>query len=322
MGLIGYFLVHLFASVHPKKSAASNPGRVRMSAAKVRELVPRFYLQPGRIGSWISWLFGMMLVRRTALKMHLRYGDARAAVCVSAKPLIVAAYSDDFDGVVLLQFPPALGERYKLKPGSTLVTVNAYDATGDPRGDIVRAGAGPTPHTDFTPVIADFVTDDREHLAELKKSIPKEEWTRCYQIGARAMKQPKTLFRDGLAQLDADSDLTDEELNAKLPQWMRPESADERAAREEWRQKMGLNWTGAVPCLIGAIAIGVIGWYAAFHAPPAAKEGGKMRLVLLFVDWLRDKGGQALVLGFFGVVVLFCLLITWAVLTNRVTDES
>jgi hypothetical protein len=322
MGPIGYLLVHLFTSLNPRRFAASNPGRVRISAAKLRELVPRFYLQPGRVGSWFSWLFGMMLMRRAALKMHLRYGDARAAVCVSAKPLIIAAYSDDLDGVVLLQFPPALAERYKLKPGSTLVTVNAYDSTGTPRGDIVRASAGPTPHTDFTPVIADFVTDDRERLAELKKSIDKAEWTRCYQIGARAMKQPKTLFRDGLAQLNADSDLTDEELNAKLPEWMRPESADDRAARDEWRQKMGLNWTGALPCFIGAVAIGLIGWYAAFHAPPAAKEGGKMRLVLQFVEWLRDKGGQTLVLGVFGVVVLLCLLIAWGVLTNRVTDES
>ena len=109
MGPIGYFLVLFFSNLNPKKSAASNPGRVRMSRAKVRELAPRLYLAPGRVGSWVSWLFGMMLMRRAALKMHLRYGNARAAVCVSAKPLIVAAYSDDFDGVVLLQFPPGLG---------------------------------------------------------------------------------------------------------------------------------------------------------------------------------------------------------------------
>ena len=175
---------------------------------------------------------------------------------------------------------------------------------------------------DFTPVIADFVTDDRERLAELKKTISKEEWNRCYQIGARAMKQPKTLFRDGLAQLDSDAELDDDELSAKLPEWLRPENDEDRVARETWRQKMGLNWTGALPCFIGAAAVGVIGYYAAFHAPPATKEGGKMRLVLQFVEWLRDKGGQALVIGVFAGVVLLCLLVAWAVLTNRVTDDS
>ena len=319
MGPIGYLLVLFFSNLNPKKSAASNPGRVRLSAAMVRELAPRLFLAPGRVGSWVSWLFGMMLMRRAALKMHLRYGDARAAVCVSAKPLIVAAYSDDFDGVVMLQFPPLLGERYKLKPGSTLITINTYDLTGHPRKDIVHSGERHPPFTDFTPVIADFVTDDRARLAELKKTISKTEWNRCYQIGVGAMKDSKTLFRDGLAQLDSDSDLSDEELNAKLPEWLRPETI---AAQEEWRKTMPLNWTGALPCFIGAAAIGVIGWYAAFHAPPATKESGKMRLVLLFVEWLRDKGGTPLVIGVFGTVVLLCLLITWAVLTNRVTDEA
>jgi hypothetical protein len=322
MGPLGYLLVLFFSNLNPKKSAASNPGRVSLSRAKVRELAPRLYVSPGRIGSWISWLFGMMLTRRAALKMHMRYGDARAAVCVSVKPLIVAAYSDDFDGVVLLQFPQALAERYKLKAGSTLITVNTYDLDGKGRGDIVRASAQETPFVDFMPVIADFVTDDRERIAELKKTISKQEWTRCYQIGARAMKQPKTLFRDGVAQLDEDSELSDDELNEKLPKWMRPESADERADREEWRKKMGLNWAGGLACFIGTLAVGVIGWYAAFHAPPSSKEGGKMRVVLLLVEWLRAKGGQALVIGVIGAIVLFFLLTTWAVLTNRVTDDS
>src|SRR5688500_4823462 len=131
MGPIGYFLVLLFSSLNPKKSAASNPARVSLSSAKTRELAPRLYVTPGRIGSWVSWLLGMMLTRRAALRMHLRYGDARAAVCVSAKPPIVAAYSDEFDGVVLLQFPALLAERYKLKPGTTLVSVNTYDTTGN-----------------------------------------------------------------------------------------------------------------------------------------------------------------------------------------------
>ena len=322
MGPLGYLLVLFFSNLNPKKSAASNPGRVRLSAAKVREFAPRLYLSPGRLGSWVSWLFGMMLMRRAALKMHMRYGDARAAVCVVVKPLIVAAYSDDFDGVVLLQFSPELAQRYKLKAGSTLVTVNTYDLEGKPRNDIVLAGKLNTPFTNFTPVIADFVTDDRERIAELKKTISKEEWSRCYQIGARAMKQPKTLFRDGLAQLDEDAELSDQELNEKLPKWIRPEDADERAAREEWRKKMGLNWAGGLACFIGTLAVGVIGWHTAFHAPPSSKEGGKMRLVLLFVEWLRAKGGQALVIGVLGAIVLFFLITTWAVLTNRVTDES
>lgn len=322
MGPLGYLLVLFFSNLNPKKSAASNPGEVRLSRGKVRELAPRLYLSPGRVGSWVSWLVGLMLTRRAALKMHLRYGDARAAVCVSARPLIIAAYSDDFDGVVLLQFPPALGDRYKLKAGATLITVNTYDLAGKPRNDIVLAGERTTPFTDFTPVIADFVTDDRERLAELKKTISKEEWKRCYQIGVHAMKQPKTLFRDGLAQLDEDSELDDDELNAKLPEWLRPESEEDRAAREEWRQKMPLNWGGALLCFIATAAVGVIGYYAAFHAPPSTKEGGKLRLVLLFVEWLRDKGGQALVIGVIASLVLFCLLVTWAVLTNRVTDEA
>src|SRR5262245_54646721 len=108
MGPLGYVLAHVFAAFHRHKSAASNPGRVRTSRAKLKSLAPHFFASPARPRSWISWLFGLMLTRRAALKMHLRYGDSRAAVVVSAKPLVIAAYSDDFDGVLLLQFPQPL----------------------------------------------------------------------------------------------------------------------------------------------------------------------------------------------------------------------
>ena len=140
MGPIGWLLVHIFSNLNPKRSSASHPGRIPISRRKLKALAPSFY-PSANFGSWVSWLFGMMLMRRAALKMHLRYGDSRAAVVVSVAPLVVAAYSDEFDGVVLLQFPPELVQRFKLKVGSTLLTVNTYDAEGELRPDIARASS-------------------------------------------------------------------------------------------------------------------------------------------------------------------------------------
>lgn len=46
----------------------------------------------------------------------LCFGDTQPAVVVSAKPLIIAAYSDEMDAVVMLHFPVELTENTALPP--------------------------------------------------------------------------------------------------------------------------------------------------------------------------------------------------------------
>ena len=56
----------------------------------------------------------------------LFYGDTQPAIVVSVNPLLIAAYSDEMDAVVMLRFPMEFVEKYNLSVGSRLTTSNVY----------------------------------------------------------------------------------------------------------------------------------------------------------------------------------------------------
>ena len=104
---------------------ASDPGRVALSHPKLRELRPDLYGLPGAVQSVLGML-RLTVPQKGIIEEALLHGDSRAAVVVSLSPLMVAAYTDELDCVALLRFPDALVQRYGLREGTRLLTVNLY----------------------------------------------------------------------------------------------------------------------------------------------------------------------------------------------------
>ena len=112
---------------HNDKTAASDPGRLSTSMEKLRRLQPELF-------GWRGWLVrhawgSRTLNARQTIAMiaeHMNCGDSRAAVVAQVSPLVVAAYTDELDCVVLLSFPDELAGEYQLRVGSRLLTVNTY----------------------------------------------------------------------------------------------------------------------------------------------------------------------------------------------------
>ena len=100
-------------------------------------------------------------VSPSAIDKHLQFGDSRAAVVVSVSPLLVAAYSDERDCVVMLKFPEELVATYRLKPGSRLITVNTYmQGPKRPVADLIEGPLSRGNWHNVIPMIADFLSDD------------------------------------------------------------------------------------------------------------------------------------------------------------------
>src|SRR5579884_1143605 len=111
-------------------SSASNLGEFWLSHEKLWRFHPDLYPKrerPQKDGEY----------RVASFEQHLYYGDTRAAVVISTDPLLVAAYSDDLDCVVVLKFPAEFVDEYQLHVGSRLLTVNLY-TRGRWRPDIKR----------------------------------------------------------------------------------------------------------------------------------------------------------------------------------------
>lgn len=175
---------------------ASDPGRIRLSHAKLRVLLPELY--------GISGLYYRLKARwqrRPAalvyVEEHLLHGDSRAAVVVSTRPLLVSAYTDEFDCVVLLRFPAEFVDEYELRVGSRLLTVNTYKNEDVFDDDLDFGPKMVEGWTGFHPIIAEFVSDDARRIARRKNEIGDVEFKRALTMGKEYLAKHPGVARDG-----------------------------------------------------------------------------------------------------------------------------
>lgn len=177
-------------------TAASSPGRLALSHARLRKQRPDLY---GLRGLWTR--IRDHFEKRRPMRLHIQellaHGDSRAAVVVSVSPLLVAAYSDELDCVVLLRFPDKMVRRFALSVGQRLLTVNAYRRCDHYDPDVVLGPRMYRRWTGYHPNIADFLTTDVERLADRKAKIGEEEWQRTRQMGLAYLAAYPGVWRDG-----------------------------------------------------------------------------------------------------------------------------
>jgi hypothetical protein len=178
---------------HDDGTRASNPGEIRLSADRFYRLEP---LTGGLPASWV----GQFATRKEFEQMldeHLRLGDSRAACVISVEPLLVGAYTDELDCIVLLSFPDWLVRDHDLKVGRRLLTVNTYGRGQRVAPDLVPGQRQLGRWVNFYPIIAEFVSDDIPRISARKAGIAEEEWRRCEQMGFESLQRFPNRWRNG-----------------------------------------------------------------------------------------------------------------------------
>jgi hypothetical protein len=173
----------------------SNAVHLKWSDEKLKELRPEFY----GLSGFIYTLFVLLRKQfndRQFVKECLDGGDGRAAVVMSVSPLLVAAYSDELDGVAMLQFPDHFVQKYGLQVGTRLLTVNNY---GDGSGamDLIHGPKKSGNWDNIIPTIAEFASDDLVQIEQHKRRIPDSEWQRAFAMGRRHLQSLPGVYRDG-----------------------------------------------------------------------------------------------------------------------------
>lgn len=169
-------------------TAASNPGNILLSEKKWNKIVNDLYsVSKNRVKYY-----------KTSVQGHLAHGDSQPAVVISAAPLLVAAYSEDMDAVIICKFPEYFKQTYDLKIGSKLICINTYG-----RGNTISLSIHPGPKylgvwTDFYPLIADFLSEDVEYIKKKKQTIEEEKWAHVKALGDEYVRKfSKGHFRTG-----------------------------------------------------------------------------------------------------------------------------
>lgn len=169
---------------HDDTITAGDPVDIGLSLTKLRALDPD--------------VFADDRVPHARIHEHLGFGDSRAAVVASVQPLLVAAYTDEIDCVVLLRFPDFLTAAYGLEVGSRLLTVNTYDRGRGHSPDITPGPYDLGRWASYYPLIADFLTDDLDVVATRKAAITEDEWQHTVRLGQAYLDaKGKELVRDG-----------------------------------------------------------------------------------------------------------------------------
>jgi hypothetical protein len=169
-------------------TTASRPGHLRLSFERLNLLHPELLLDSAGDDASLALAH---------IACQLLLGDTNPALVVALKPdLIVSAYAEDLDCVVLLKFPPDLVTEYDVRPGGRLVTVNTFR-----RADDVAADLAPGPEyqnwSNFHPMVAEFLTDDADRVRELHRLVPEKYWQRARVQTVELLKRRPPTPRDG-----------------------------------------------------------------------------------------------------------------------------
>ena len=105
---------------------------------------------------------------RVYFRECLQNGDSPAAVVVSLRPLLMAAYIDVLDCIVLLEFPQEIAAEYGLRDGSRLLAINNYRRDGEVDADLIPGPNDTQTWSGFQAIIAEFVSDDLERIEQRK----------------------------------------------------------------------------------------------------------------------------------------------------------
>lgn len=194
-------------------TVASHPGGISLSHRKLEILQPEIYSYAKRM-KFLFWS-GYKLPPffdsspsywKTYVADHLEYGDSRAALVISANPLLIAAYTDEMDCIAMLSFDSKFADEYELKVNSRMLTVNTYWRGLRLSKDLSQGARATGRYNNFAPFIAEFFTDDLDQVERRKIEICESEWQRTVCLATEYISKHGLKARDGrpwLCQLAA-----------------------------------------------------------------------------------------------------------------------
>ncbi len=127
----------------------------------------------------------------------LCFGDTQPAVVISTQPLLIAAYSDEMDAVIMLTFPDNFAEKYALAVGTRLTTSNVYFTGARCAPDIFPGEKYTRQYADFVPIVQLFLGKKDEKIQEKIKLFNEDVWNTVTAKAADYVELHPNMCRDG-----------------------------------------------------------------------------------------------------------------------------
>lgn len=155
---------------------AGDPGNLTISKKKWKDISKFFKLN----------LFQRIELhgRKKIVRERICYGDSQPAMVMRTDPLLIAAYADEMDAVVILKFPTEYALKYNLKQYDRIIAVNTYA----PRTYVIPHDIYVGKHylhrwSNFESSIAEFLSDDIDIINRHKATMPESLWLYVKSLG-------------------------------------------------------------------------------------------------------------------------------------------
>ncbi len=129
----------------------------------------------------------------------LCYGDTQPAYVLSTEPLRIAAYSDEFDAVVVLDFPSEFVEKFNVTAGMKLTSSVTYFTDGRIPDDLFPGEDTTGRYSDFMPIIQLFLGKNDAKIMEKTSLFDDGEWKKVIDKSIEYRDSHPGMFRDGLS---------------------------------------------------------------------------------------------------------------------------
>lgn len=175
-----------------------NPGYFKIDKRKIKDLIELLKLEKDDIKSLKKNL------KKT--KSTLKLGDMQPAKVISLNPLLITSYSDEFDGVLIYNYPTELGLKYNLKENQPLVSSNSYwpKESFDIEEDIIPGRDCSNVWRDvisFIPLFLCLEQQENSCYYYAENLFDKEIWNRLDVLTEEYLKEKHNYTRNGLKTL-------------------------------------------------------------------------------------------------------------------------
>ncbi len=128
---------------------------------------------------------------------HIKFGDSQGAIVVSTEPLLIAAYNEDIDCIVMLKFEPKIQKRYNFKVKDYLICVNTFGRTDELQSDLIAGKGNSGVWTLVHPIIADLVSSSEKKIESRKKEIGQEGYDYIWRLANEYLTLKQGVYRNG-----------------------------------------------------------------------------------------------------------------------------
>lgn len=180
---------------HDNSSFASDSIGIDIDLKKLKFLIPEIVGPIQKIKYKLKkWGFSTHI---EVISEHVKYGDSQGAIVVKTNPLLIAAYNEDIDCIVMLVFEDKIQKKYNFEVKDRLVCVNTFANIPELQSDLIPGENNSGMWTLVHPIIADLVSSDEIKIEKRKEEIGDKGYEYIWQLTTDYLKLKKGVSRLG-----------------------------------------------------------------------------------------------------------------------------